>query len=95
MNCRILSLHRGVRRRLSCFDDGMYQTHVKRPSALSACVQGQLWFNLDSAFSPIYIQILPLVASRDPLKWCAAHNSTHCPVLTLYTSASTSNCIMC
>jgi hypothetical protein len=36
------------------------------------CVQGQLWFNLDSAFSPLYIQILPLVASRDPLKRYAA-----------------------
>ncbi|KAF6266710.1 Fanconi anaemia protein FancD2 nuclease-domain-containing protein [Scenedesmus sp. NREL 46B-D3] len=34
-------------------------------------IKGQLWFNLDSAFSPIYIQVLPLAASRDPLKRAA------------------------
>ncbi|WIA09029.1 hypothetical protein OEZ85_008443 [Tetradesmus obliquus] len=34
-------------------------------------IKGQLWFNLDSAFSPIYIQILPLAASKDPLRRAA------------------------
>lgn len=43
-------------------------------------LQGQLWFNLDSAFSPIYIQILPLAASKDPLRRCVgmAQHHTRC-----------------
>jgi hypothetical protein len=42
--------------------------HEQRDVNSVLFLQAQLWFNLDGSFSPVYLAILPMAASKDTNK---------------------------
>lgn len=64
--CRLTVLRR--LQFLSCDDHDAAARPTKHFVTCVFVLQAQLWFNLDGSFSPVYLAILPMAASKDAHK---------------------------